>query len=92
MAVTKVNGSGTREDLGSCRRRVGRRNTRCIEIGSADEQKSAKEGTVEAWARSPENPVGSWYGLKKGLRGRFAMYMPPLPNSPRSLTCGHWVS
>ncbi len=47
-------------------------------LGSADEQKPAKEGTVEAWARSPENPVGGWYGLKKGLRGRFAMYMPPL--------------
>ncbi|MBZ0300656.1 MAG: hypothetical protein K8J31_12985 [Anaerolineae bacterium] len=49
-----------------------------MELGSADEQKPAKEGTVEAWARSPENPVGGWYGLKKGLRGRFAMYIPPL--------------
>jgi hypothetical protein len=49
-----------------------------LELGSADEQKPAKEGTVEAWARSPENPLGGWYGLKKGLRGRFAMYMPPL--------------
>ena len=47
-------------------------------LGSADEQKSAKEGTVEAWARSPGNPVGGWYGLKKGLRGRFANYVPPL--------------
>jgi hypothetical protein len=47
-------------------------------LGSADEQKSAAEGTVEAWGRSPENPVGGWYGLKKGLRGRFAMYVPPL--------------
>jgi hypothetical protein len=47
-------------------------------LGSADEQKPAVEGTVEAWARSPENPVGGWYGLKKGLRGRFAMYVPPL--------------
>lgn len=47
-------------------------------LGSADEQKPAKEGTVEAWARSPENPVGGWYGVKKGLRGRFGMYMPPL--------------
>lgn len=47
-------------------------------LGSADEQKPAKEGTVEAWARSPENPVGGWYGVKKGLRGRFAMYVPPL--------------
>ncbi len=47
-------------------------------LGSADEQKPAKEGTVEAWARSPENPVGGWYGLKKGLRGRFANYVPPV--------------
>ena len=49
-----------------------------MELGSADEQKDAKPGTVEAWGRSPENPVGGWYGLKKGLRGRFAMYVPPL--------------
>lgn len=49
-----------------------------IELGSADEQKPAKEGTVEAWGRSPENPIGGWYGLKKGLRGRFGMYIPPL--------------
>jgi hypothetical protein len=47
-------------------------------LGSADEQKPAVEGTVEAWARSPKNPVGGWYGLKKGLRGRFAMYVPPV--------------
>jgi len=49
-----------------------------MELGSADEQKPAKEGTVEAWARSASNPVGGWYGLKKGLRGRFALYVPPL--------------
>ena len=49
-----------------------------VERGSADEQKEAKEGTVEGWARSSKNPVGGWYGLKKGLRGRFGMYMPPL--------------
>ncbi len=49
-----------------------------IELGSADEQKPAKEGTVEAWGRSPKNPVGRWYGLKNGLRGRFGMYIPPL--------------
>ncbi|MEE9197460.1 MAG: hypothetical protein V3U45_04900 [bacterium] len=47
-------------------------------FGSADEGKEAEEGTVEAWARSPDNPVGGWYGLKKGLRGRFANYVPPL--------------
>ncbi len=49
-----------------------------MELGSADEQKPAKDGTVEAWARAADNPVGGWYGLKKGLRGRFAMYVPPL--------------
>ncbi len=47
-------------------------------LGSADEQKPAAEGTVEAWARSSTNPLGGWYGLKKGLRGRFAMYVPPV--------------
>ena len=47
-------------------------------LGSADEQKPAAAGTVEAWARSPKNPVGGWYGLKKGLRGRFAMSVPPV--------------
>lgn len=47
-------------------------------LGSADEQKPAADGTVEAWARSAENPVGGWYGLKKGLRGRFGMYVPPV--------------
>jgi len=49
-----------------------------LALGSADEQKPAPEGSVEAWGRSPDNPVGGWYGLKKGLRGRFAMYVPPL--------------
>jgi hypothetical protein len=47
-------------------------------LGSADEQKPATEGTVEAWGRSSDNPVGGWYGLKKGLRGRFGMYVPPV--------------
>ena len=69
-----------------------RYNLRCIEdlhamlkahgdwmlLGSVDEQKPAAEGTVEAWGRSTKNPVGGWYGLKKGLRGRFGMYLPPL--------------
>ena len=50
-------------------------------LGSADEQKPAVDGTVEAWGRSPKNPVKGWYGLKKGLRGRFGMYMPPLPEA-----------
>jgi hypothetical protein len=49
-----------------------------MELGSADEQKPAKEGTVEAWGRSADNPIGGWYGLKRGLRGRFGMYIPPL--------------
>jgi hypothetical protein len=49
-----------------------------MELGGADEQKPAKPDTVEAWGRSPENPVGGWYGLKKGLRGRFGVYIPPL--------------
>jgi len=49
-----------------------------VELGSADEQKLARDGTVEAWGRSGSNPVGGWYGLKKGLRGRFGMYVPPL--------------
>ncbi len=49
-----------------------------MDLGGADEQKEAKEGTVEAWGRSAKNPIGGWYGLKKGLRGRFAVYLPPL--------------
>ena len=49
-----------------------------MELGSTDEQKEARPGTVEAWGRSADNPVGGWYGLKKGLRGRFGMYVPPL--------------
>ncbi len=49
-----------------------------MELGASDEQKPAKDGTVEAWGRSADNPLGGWYGLKKGLRGRFGMYVPPL--------------
>jgi len=49
-----------------------------IDLGAADEQKPAKEGTVEAWARSESNPLGGWYGLRKGYRGRFGMYVPTL--------------
>ena len=47
-------------------------------LGGTDEQKTAPEGSVEAWARSDGNPVGGWYGLKKGLRGRFGVYVPPV--------------
>lgn len=118
MAITKVKGSGTKENpwqlttpSGSSEYQMYRDETvappelvcvvgktelryhlRCIEdlhamlrahgdwmlLGSADEQKPAAEGTVEAWGRSSKNPVGGWYGLKKGLRGRFGMYLPPL--------------
>ena len=49
-----------------------------MDLGGADEQKPAKEGPVEAWGRSEKNPVKGWYGLKKGLRGRFGVYVPPL--------------
>jgi hypothetical protein len=47
-------------------------------LGATDEQKAAPDGTVEAWGRSADNPVGGWYGLRKGYRGRFGMYLPPL--------------
>lgn len=49
-----------------------------MDLGAADEQKEAKGGTVEGWGRSAANPRGGWYGLKKGYRGRFGMYLPPL--------------
>ena len=49
-----------------------------VPLGAADEGKAAADGTVEAWGRSPDNPVGGWYGLRKGYRGRFGMYLPPL--------------
>jgi hypothetical protein len=49
-----------------------------VVLGAADEGKPAAAGTVEAWGRSPDNPVGGWYGLRKGYRGRFGMYLPPL--------------
>jgi hypothetical protein len=49
-----------------------------VALGAADENKTAADGTVEAWRRSPGNPVGGWYGLRKGYRGQFGMYIPPL--------------
>ena len=49
-----------------------------VPLGAADEQKPAADGTVEAWGRDPRNPVGGWYGTRKGYRGRFGMYLPPL--------------
>lgn len=49
-----------------------------VDLGAADEKKDAKDGTIEAWGRDEGNPVGGWYGLRKGYRGRFGMYLPPL--------------
>ena len=49
-----------------------------MDLGGADEQKPAAAGTVEAWAHDPSNPRGGWYGLRKGYRGRFGVYLPPL--------------
>lgn len=49
-----------------------------VALGAADEQKAPADGSIEAWARSSENPLGGWYGLRKGYRGRFGMYLPPL--------------
>ena len=49
-----------------------------VPLGAADEKKDAAAGTVEAWGRDAGNPVGGWYGQRKGYRGRFGMYMPPL--------------
>ena len=49
-----------------------------VPLGAADENKPAADGTVEAWGRSEGNPVGGWYGLRKGYRGRFGIYLPPL--------------
>lgn len=62
------------DDLAAMLREHGDR----MELGAADEQKPAKDGTVEAWGRSDANPVGGWYGQRKGYRGRFGMYLPPL--------------
>lgn len=58
-------------------------------LGTADENKPAKDGTVEAWGRSPDNPVGGWYGLRKGYRGRFGMYVPPLMEHLGLVTLEH---
>jgi hypothetical protein len=49
-----------------------------VPLGAADEQKDAADGTVEAFGRSSDNPLGGWYGMRKGYRGRFGMYLPPL--------------
>jgi hypothetical protein len=52
-----------------------------VALGAADENKPAADDTVEAWGRASTNPVGGWYGLRKGYRGRFGMYLPPLLES-----------
>lgn len=49
-----------------------------VPLGAADESKDPVAGSVEAWGRDVGNPVGGWYGLRKGYRGRFGMYLPPL--------------
>jgi hypothetical protein len=49
-----------------------------VPLGNADEGKPVQDGTIEAWARSPDNPVGGYYGLRKGYRGRFANYVTPV--------------
>ena len=49
-----------------------------VPLGNKDEQKDADPGTVEVWGRAPDNPMGGWYGIKKGLRGRFGNYVPPV--------------
>jgi hypothetical protein len=53
-------------------------------LGNADEQKPAADGTVEGWGRLAQNPVGRWYGIKKGLRGRFGSCVPPCARGSRS--------
>lgn len=58
-------------------------------LGAADEQKPAADGTVEAWGRAKGNPVKGWYGLEKGLRGRFAMYVPPVLEALRRVELEH---
>jgi hypothetical protein len=60
-----------------------------VALGAADEQKPAVEGTVEAWGRSESNPVGGWYGTRKGYRGRFGMYLPPLLEELRMVELEH---
>jgi hypothetical protein len=49
-----------------------------VALGAADEKKTPADGSVEAWGRAADNPVGGWFGLRNGYRGRFGMYLPPL--------------
>jgi hypothetical protein len=67
-----------------------RRHRGWIPLGIADEKGCPPDGTIEAWARSNENPVGGWYGLKRHWRGRFAMYVPPLLEHLRYIELEHY--
>lgn len=49
-----------------------------VAIGNADEGKPVAEGSLEGWARDEGNPVGGYYGLRKGYRGRFGNYVAPV--------------
>lgn len=66
-----------------------REQDRWVPLGAADEKKPAAEGSVEAWGRDPQNPVGGWYGQRKGYRGRFGMYLPPLLEALRLVELTH---
>ena len=66
-------------------------------LGAADEKKPAADGTVEAWGRSADNPVGGWYGLRNGYRGGSACTFrrcskrsawPKSPTIPATIRCG----
>lgn len=69
-----------------------------VPLGAADEKKDAAVGTVEAWGRSPDNPVGGWYGLRSGYRGRFRHVPSAAPRGPgtggadsrKTQQCGAW--
>jgi len=80
VLVCQVGGTALRydaraiEDLHTWLREVGD----WVPLGAADEKKPAADGTVEAWGRSPDNPIGGWYGQRNGYRGRFGTYLPPL--------------
>jgi hypothetical protein len=49
-----------------------------VYLGSRGEEETPKEGTVEKWARSSTNPVGGFYGITPGRKGRFASYIPSI--------------
>ncbi len=49
-----------------------------VYLGSKNEEELPNQGTVEEWARSPNNPRGGFYGITSGRRGRFATFVPPI--------------